>query len=357
MGIAPLPLVRVRDAGRPAIAAAVALLLLTACRHNSSPVAAAPQKTPTPPARHEDGKPVQAQMRHVDYHVLPSAVLNIDRLRGELLTTTPGKPPVFDAKDSFVMAIGSAEIAISQESLSGLLNDYVFAYDGSPLEKLEVSIEPGRILQKGTLRKALKISFSIEGTVSATPNGEIRLHPTSVKAAGIAVRGLMEKFGLEIDQLLKLKVDRGVRVEGDDFLLSPDRMLPPPRIEGRVAAVRLEPGKMVLTLTSREGTAKPPLSPPDKASPNYMYYEGGTLVFGKLTMKGTDLQIIDADPRDPFDFDLDHYNDQLVAGYSKNLPDKGLVVHMPDYGKLAKPGVARDKPQVAGIAPARQSPP
>lgn len=275
-------------------------------------------------------------MRHVDYHVLPAAVLNIDRLRGELLGTRPGKPPVFDEKDSFVMRIDSAEIAISQESLAGLLNDYVFAYDGSPLEKLEVSIEPGRITQKGTLRKALKISFSIEGTVSATPTGEIRLHPTSVKAAGIAVRGLMEKFGIEIDQLLKLKVDRGVRVEGDDFLLSPDRMLPPPRIEGKVAAVRLEPGKLVLTLASAAGTSKPPLSPPEKNAPNYMYYRGGTLAFGKLTMAGTDLQIVDADPKDPFDFDLDHYNDQLVAGYSKNLPDKGLIVHMPDYSKLGR---------------------
>ena len=58
------------------------------------------------------------------------------------------------------------------------------------------------------------------------------------------------------------------------------------------------------------------------------------LTFGKLTMKGTELQIVDADSRDPFDFFLDHYNEQLVAGYSKNLPDKGLVVQMPDYDKL-----------------------
>jgi hypothetical protein len=319
--------------------------MLAACRHHAGPAVAGGQETPAPPARQAaDAKPVQAQMRHVDYHVLPTAVLNIDRLRGELLGTRSGKSPVFDEKDSFVMKISSAEIAISQESLSGILNDYVFAYDGSPLEKLEVSIETGRITQKGTLRKALKISFAIEGTVSVTPNGEIRLHPTSVKAAGIAVRGLMEKFGLEIDQLLKLKVDRGVRVEGDDFLLSPDRMLPPPRIQGKVAAARLEPGKIVLTLSSSEGTAKPPLSPPDKAAPNYMYYEGGTLTFGKLTMRGTELQIIDADPKDPFDFDLDHYNDQLVAGYSKNLPDKGLVVHMPDYNKLGGPASASLRP-------------
>lgn len=67
-----------------------------------------------------------------------------------------------------------------------------------------------------------------------------------------------------------------------------------------------------------------------------MYYQGGTLAFGKLTMKGTDLEIVDADPRDPFHFFLDHYNEQLVAGYDQNMPDKGLVVHMPDFDKLGK---------------------
>ena len=66
-------------------------------------------------------------------------------------------------------------------------------------------------------------------------------------------------------------------------------------------------------------------------------------------MKGTELQIVDADPRDPFDFFLDHYNEQLVAGYSKNLPDKGLIVHMPDFAKIGKP--ASDRPRVASVSP------
>jgi outer membrane protein OmpA-like peptidoglycan-associated protein len=65
-----------------------------------------------------------------------------------------------------------------------------------------------------------------------------------------------------------------------------------------------------------------------------MYYRGGTLRFGKLTMNDADLKIIDADPKNPFDFSLDHYNAQLVAGTSKNTPNFGLVVYMPDYYKV-----------------------
>ena len=59
--------------------------------------------------------------------------------------------------------------------------------------------------------------------------------------------------------------------------------------------------------------------------------------FGRLTMTDTDMRLIDADPSDPFDFFPDHYNDQLVAGYSKTTASGGLLVYMPDYNKISKP--------------------
>ena len=36
-----------------------------------------------------------------------------------------------------------------------------------------------------------------------------------------------------------------------------------------------------------------------------------------------------------FNFDLDKYKDQLVAGYSRTLPDLGLEVYMLGVDKLA----------------------
>ncbi|MGE5734539.1 MAG: hypothetical protein ACM34E_05565, partial [Acidobacteriota bacterium] len=61
---------------------------------------------------------------------------------------------------------------------------------------------------------------------------------------------------------------------------------------------------------------------------------GGQLRFGKLTMDNSDMVLIDMDAKDPFDFFLGHYKEQLAAGYSKNTLQDGLRVHMPDYGKL-----------------------
>lgn len=317
-------------------------------RSRTSATAARQRSAQEPRRPPQTGESVQAQMRNVDYRVLPTAVLNIHRLRGELHSKVPGKPPVFDDKNSFVLQIHSAEIGVSEKSMAGLFNDHVFAYPGSPLSKIAISIEPDRVIQKGVLRTGLRAPFAIVGTVSLTPEGEIRVHPISIRVAGIGVRRLMKIFGLELERLVKLRQDRGVRIAGNDFLISADGMLPPPQMQGKVTAVRLEQGRMVLTFGS---LGQPPLSPPDRAAPNYMYYQGGTLTFGRLTMKNAELEIVDADPSDPFDFFLDHYNEQLMAGYDENLPDHGLLVHMPDYGKIGKPGAIRDKPQVANLTP------
>jgi hypothetical protein len=67
-----------------------------------------------------------------------------------------------------------------------------------------------------------------------------------------------------------------------------------------------------------------------------MYYRGRILRFGKLTMVDADLQIVDADPSDPFDFYLSHLNQQLVAGESRNQADFGLLTTMPDYADIER---------------------
>jgi hypothetical protein len=61
-----------------------------------------------------------------------------------------------------------------------------------------------------------------------------------------------------------------------------------------------------------------------------MLYRGGTLHFTKLYMPNAEMLVVDMNPDSPFDFDNPHYTRQLIAGYSKTLPDFGLEVWMPD---------------------------
>jgi len=86
---------------------------------------------------------------------------------------------------------------------------------------------------------------------------------------------------------------------------------------------------------------------PDSDAHNFIYFRGGQLRFGKLTMTDTDLLIHDADESDPFDLYLAQYNRQLVAGHTRNLPDLGLRTWMVDFGKLPASS-GRGRTQVAG---------
>ena len=54
-------------------------------------------------------------------------------------------------------------------------------------------------------------------------------------------------------------------------------------------------------------------------------------------MIDADMQVIDTDPSDPFDFFIDRYNEQLVAGRDQSRLDYGLTVYMRDFNDLGKP--------------------
>ena len=317
-----------------------ALVVLLAAGCSPQGRAQSPRQEGPPPALarafHTSRGPVEAEMRHVLYHVDDRVILQIEYLRGALIPTRD-EPPWFDDPESFSLAIDTGVVTISAASLSALLNDYVFNYDGSPLDNLTVTVDKGQLKQKGTLHKGIPLPFTIRAELSTTPDGRLRLHPTSVKVAGIGVKGLMRTFGIELENLVKVRPGRGVEISDNDFLLSPAGLLPPPRIEGRVTAVRVgdEAIEQIFGGSKRPGRAQP-LHPSDPSARNYMFYRGKVLRFGKLTMMDADLQIVDADPDDPFDFDLAHLNEQLVAGESHNQPDFGLVTVMPDYADMRR---------------------
>ena len=273
-------------------------------------------------------------MRNVDFHLDSGIVLHITGLRGQVLPAPPAESPALDDRHSFILSLQSARIAIDMASLSTLLNHHVFAYPGAPLRHLQVTTDGDQLVQRGVLGTGAGVRFTVRATVAVTPEGRIRLHPTSVKVIGINVKGVMKLFGIELEQMMRLKPGYGAHIEGNDIILDPTGLLPPPTIRGRLTGIKVEEGQLTQTFGSADSAGMEPLRPLTMTVPNYMYFRHGTLRFGRLTMSDADLEIDDNDPADPFAFSLDHYNEQMVAGYAKGTLDHGLVVHMPDLGKL-----------------------
>jgi hypothetical protein len=289
-----------------------------------------------PPDRLSDLPPdrpaVHAEMRNVHFQIAPGVWLDIARLTGRLIPRDSTRAPVLDDKHSFSLEIATAEISIDTASLGNLLSNHVFAYPGSPLRSLRVETDGNELVQRGVLHGLLP--FTLHAGVTLTPEGLIRLRPRKVEVFGLGVRGLMRFFGLNLEKLATIEPGHGVRIDGDDFLLDPTAIRPPPRTRGRMTALRVGNGVVHQTFG---GPAPPARAPVGSEPANYMFYAGASLTFGKLTMKDTDLLILDDDASDPFDFFLDRYHDQLVAGYSRNTPDRGLVVRMPDLSDMKRP--------------------
>ena len=328
-------------AGRLAARRTAILLALSASicgpsetgRAAASRVPAGPLDAATPDTADSDSTvAVQAEMRNIHFQIASGVILDIARLRGALLPVSTSRPPTLDDKRSFTLQISTAEISIDTASLGNLLTNHVFAYPGSPLKRLRIETEGDQLVQRGVLHGLLP--FTMRAEVTLTPEGLIRLHPQTVKVFGIGVRRMMRVFGLQLEELAKIQPGHGVRIVDDDFYLDPTAILPPPRTRGRVTKLHVGNGRIVQTFGGAEPAIRLANLGSDPA--NYMFFRGATLRFGKLTMVATDLLILDDDPGDPFDFFLDRYNEQLVAGYNRNTMDHGLIVHMPDLGDIGK---------------------
>lgn len=269
-------------------------------------------------------------MSNVDLHVTADVTLRVHHLRGRFEPTGRADMPYLEDKRSYVVAIDSGEIALEMASLNALMAK-TLGQGRSNVEKVRISTDDkSGLRQQGVLKKGIKVPFDVKGAVEATPDGRIRMHAAAVRGFGVPVNPLMKLLGLKMDNLLKVEPGHGVTVDDNDLILDPQQLVPPPLIRGKVTSVRVEGGALVQTFGSGE---RQRLSPP-AVSRNYIYWQGGKLQFGKLTMTDTDLELVDEDPDDPFDFSVDHWNDQLVAGYSKNTPNRGLKAHMPDHNDL-----------------------
>jgi hypothetical protein len=294
------------------------------------PQGKAPAVSKAAPSPRSGRQPVEVEMSNVDLHVTADVTLRVHHLRGRFEPAGAADMPYLEDKLSYVVAIDSGEIALEMASLNALMTK-TLGQGRSNVEKLRISTdEKSQLRQQGVLKKGIKVPFDVKGAVEATPDGRIRMHAAAVRGFGVPVNPLMKLLSLEMDDLLKVQPGHGVTVDNNDLILDPQQLVPPPLIRGKVTSVRVADGAIVQVFGSGE---RQRLSPP-AVSRNYIYWRGGKLQFGKLTMTDTDLELVDEDPNDPFDFSIDQWNDQLVAGYSKNTPNKGLKAHMPDHNDL-----------------------
>lgn len=120
-----------------------------------------------------------------------------------------------------------------------------------------------------------------------------------------------------------------MQVKGNDIYFDPQQILPDPEKRGKLTDVHLKNDDIVAIY----GLARPEVVN-HREWRNFIRLRGGNLDFGKLTMHKVDLVMIDVSDDPWFKFDLDHYQQQIVNGYSRMTPQAGLQIFMPDIDKI-----------------------
>jgi len=295
----------------------------------------APSTTGSTRPRTDGEQPLWMEMRNVDLHIDPHSAMRIRSLRGQVVPTRPGTIAWLDQPPSFRIRATSGVVALDGDAISALLNEVAFNYPDAPIRNLRVTIENGSVVQKGTLHKGVDIPFQMWSVPRLQPDGRLLLHPDRMKIFGVNGTVLMRALGLRLERMMDLNRARGVSVKGDDLYLEPLAIIPDPTVEGKLTSVRIE-GPLLIQEFARTpaDTIFTTYAKPDSGAKNFIYFRGGQLRFGKLTMDDTDLLIHDADEADPLDLYFAEYNRQLVAGHTSNLANYGLRTWMVDYKKV-----------------------
>lgn len=333
------------------LCALLSLLLLPACCATRGPLAAAEQvpplrvppigtdPMPTPTAARATAS-TDGQMENVWFHFDDQLFLDVHWLRGQLIANQTGEPLNFDDKTSFVMKVDTARIGLDSRALDRLMNVYVFNYPNPPLRQLHISTAGKQLRQEGIMHKVIDIPFVMWADVAAD-HGRIRLHPTKIDICGLNGLGLLKAVGMTMQKMLTLPKEKGIEAEGNDLLLDPNKLLPPPKVELALVEAHVEGTELIQQFDA--GMHLPRMERIHNEEKNYMLYRGGTLRMGKLLMVDADMHVVDTDPSDPFDFDIDRYNDQLIEGFTRNQKDYSLLVYMRDFSDVGLPPRAGER--------------
>ncbi len=140
-----------------------------------------------------------------------------------------------------IVLIKTGDAFLSNESLSRLLNEKL---QGRSLEDIKVTTEQGQVKITGKARKAISVPFTIEGPVTLTNQGYIRLETKTVKVAKLP-KGIAELLGMDPEKLAGDGKVKGVSADKNSISFDPDLLWGLP-VHGQVTRLRVEKNGLLL---------------------------------------------------------------------------------------------------------------
>ncbi len=137
--------------------------------------------------------------------------LQIHSLRATIL----GEPPETKSNKGNVVMVTSGTAFLTNAAIAKMLNEKL---KERGLSAIQVSRDNGLLKIAGTAKKTITVSFTIEGPLSVTPEGFLRLDAKKMKVGKIP--GLADLLGLSPEKVIGH--DPGVQADKNSVILNPD---------------------------------------------------------------------------------------------------------------------------------------
>jgi hypothetical protein len=247
-------------------------------------------------------------------------------LRGQLARTSRNVNPSFDDPDSFFIDVKAGVVHTNVGDLANFLNQGI---TNSPLTGIKLSGDGNQLKLTGTLHKVIPLPIEVISTIGVAPDNRIQIHVNKINLLKIPFKKLLGGMDITVSSLFHPGDIPGVEVKENDIFLDTAKAVPPPHIRGQLTSVRIiNPDFQEIYGNAQEDVERV------EQWRNYLQLHGGTIDFGKLTMRQVDLMMVDLSNNAWFDLDLNNYQDQLVNGYTRMTPQAGLQIFMPSLDQI-----------------------
>jgi hypothetical protein len=264
---------------------------------------------------------------NIYYRLDKNVTIYMKDFNADILLKDPSLPYIPANKNDYSLLVHHAEVYKDAASLAACMNTYVFNDSSAPLRNLKISFVNGQLKMDGEMHKGLWVGFSMTGTISATPDGKMLLHPTQVSSLGLPVQGLMDLIGLKMSSLLTTETGKGISLQGNDIIMDPAQIFPPPRLIGKVVSVDVVNNKLHIIFD--DGRAQP--WPTDLAvqAPSCLCMWGGAVLIDQTMVLNAKIELLNANAQSPLIFAIDFYREQLEAGYVVTTKDGHMTAYVP----------------------------
>ena len=81
-----------------------------------------------------------------------------------------------------------------------------------------------------------------------------------------------------------------------------------------------------------------PFAPAPVPAEHYIFFRGGAMQCGRMTMQGVDLELLNKDEGKPLTFSIEHNFAQVLPGHLQATPTHGMVAYIASYSDLVAAG-------------------